>query len=127
MALGELGDTAAKGARVKVPKSKAKAEMGRHTHCVCWVGANKGDEHNQNYRSRLVARQLGFFALLGEDARPVGVAPGPPRRQLRGGLAGRLSVVAGLEVPLEDHLRLQLRGRLHDGVRQLRIVCRELI
>ena len=41
----------------KVPRSKAK-EAGAKVITVRWIDINKGDNENENYRSRLVAREI---------------------------------------------------------------------
>ena len=42
----------------KLPKSDARAKIGKPPIFVTWVDVNKGDDVNENYRSRLVTRDL---------------------------------------------------------------------
>ena len=79
----ELTHFHSKGVWVKVPKGRAKRETGRHPISARWVDANKGDEQNPNYRSRLVARQLKATDRSGESY----CAPAPPLEALRTALS----------------------------------------
>ena len=47
-----------KGVWMKVPYEEARKRTGKPPITVRWVDTNKGDEVEENYRSRLVARQL---------------------------------------------------------------------
>ena len=60
----------------KVPRSVAKG-LGIRPISTKWVDVNKGDDDNEKYRSRLVARE---FRLPGEDS---AFAPTPPLESLR--------------------------------------------
>ena len=60
----------------KVPRAKAK-KLGAKVISVRWIDINKGDNDNENYRSRLVAREIK------KDGRPDLFAPTPPLEALK--------------------------------------------
>ena len=68
-----------KGVWVKVPYEEARRRTGRPPITVRWVDTNKGDEVNENYRSRLVARQLKAH----DHSDTSYFAPAPPLEALR--------------------------------------------
>ena len=63
----------------KVPKSRARASPGRAPITVRWVDVNTSDDINQDYRSRLVARQLKAADTSGKSY----FVPAPPLEVLR--------------------------------------------
>ena len=68
-----------KGVWMKVPRQRAFERTGKPPISVRWVDVNKGDEHEPNYRSRLVARQLKATDMSGKSY----FAPAPPLEALR--------------------------------------------
>ena len=68
-----------KGVWRKVAWATARTRTGRPPISVRWVGVDKGDEQNPNYRSRLVARQLKAHDESGDTY----FAPAPPLEALR--------------------------------------------
>jgi len=64
---------------LKIPKREAQSRGGRQPISVRWVDVNKGDDINQKYRSRLVARQMKARDLSGQSY----FAPAPPLEALR--------------------------------------------
>ena len=64
---------------MKVPRQRSFAKTGKPPISVRWVDVNKGDEHEPNYRSRLVARQLKATDFSGKSY----FAPAPPLEALR--------------------------------------------
>ena len=75
----ELDFFSKKGVWVKVPYEEARRRTGRPPITVRWVDTNKGDEVNENYRSRLVARQLKAH----DHSDTSYFAPAPPLEALR--------------------------------------------
>ena len=74
----ELDFFCSKGVWMKVPRRRSFEKTGRPPISVRWVDVNKGDEHEPNYRSRLVARQLKATDLSGKSY----FAPAPPLEAL---------------------------------------------
>ena len=68
-----------KGVWKKVPRANAKAQTGKPPISVRWVDVNKGDDVNENHRSRLVARELKALDRSGACY----FAPAPPLEALR--------------------------------------------
>ena len=68
-----------RGVWVKVPYEEARRRTGKPPITVRWVDTNKGDETNENYRSRLVARQLKAH----DHSNTSYFAPAPPLEALR--------------------------------------------
>ncbi len=77
--LQELAFFHSKGVWLKVPRQRAREVTGRAPISLRWVGVNKGDELEPNYRSRLVARQLKVMDKSGQSY----FAPAPPLEALR--------------------------------------------
>ena len=75
----ELEFFCSKGVWVKVPRQRSFERTGKPPISVRWVDVNKGDEHEPNYRSRLVARQLKATDFSGKSY----FAPAPPLEALR--------------------------------------------
>lgn len=73
----ELDYFRSKGVWLFRPISEARRKMGRGPISVRWVETNKGDDHEPNIRSRLVA---GEICTAGQDAI---FAPTPPLESLR--------------------------------------------
>ena len=63
----ELEFSSSKGVWMKVLRRRAFERTGRPPISVRWVDVNKGDEHEPNYRSRLVARQLKATDMSGKS------------------------------------------------------------
>ena len=68
-----------KGVWMKVPYEEARKRTGKPPITVRWVDTNKGDEVEENYRSRLVARQLKAH----DHSNTSYFAPAPPLEALR--------------------------------------------
>ena len=68
-----------KGVWTKVPYEEARKRTGRPPIIVRWVDASTGDEIEENYRSRLVARQLKAH----DHSNTSYFAPAPPLEALR--------------------------------------------
>lgn len=68
-----------KGVWTKKPERQARAKTGRPQLSVRWVDVNNGADLNQNYRSRLVARELEALDKSGASY----FVPAPPLEALR--------------------------------------------
>ena len=90
----ELAFFCSKGVWLKTPKAQARAISGRPAISVRWVDVNKGDDMNENYRSRLVARQIKAQDHSGKSY----FAPAPPLEALRTVLSLAMTKV-GSHVP----------------------------
>ena len=75
----ELDFFCSEGVWLKVPRQRALEKTGGPPISVRWMGANKGDEHEPNYKPRLAAKQLKTTNFLGKSA----FAPAPPLQALR--------------------------------------------
>ena len=75
----ELDFFCSKGVWMKVPRRRSFEKTGKPPISVRWVDVNKGDEHEPNHRSRLVARQLKATDFSGKSY----FAPAPPLEALR--------------------------------------------
>ena len=64
---------------MKVPYEEARRLTGKPPITVRWVDTNKGDEVDENYRFRLVARQLKAH----DHSTTSYFAPSPPLEALR--------------------------------------------
>ena len=78
------------------PRADAKRHMGKPPISIRWIDANKGDDLNLEYRSRLVAREIKRF---GEE--PV-FAPTPPLESLRAILAFAATDLPGKPAHVRD-------------------------
>ena len=95
-----------KGVWKKVPRANARTQTGKPPISVRWVDVNKGDDVNENYRSRLVARELKALDRSGACY----FAPAPPLEALRTVLSMAMTRI-GAHQPIWDessHERQQI-------------------
>ena len=86
-----------KGVWKKVPRADARSQTGKPPISVRWVDVNKGDDVNELYRSRLVARELKVLDRSGAYY----FAPAPPLEALRTVL-GMAMIRIGAHQPIWD-------------------------
>ena len=96
----ELEFFCSKGVWVKVPRQRSFDKTGKPPISVRWADVNKGDEHEPNYRSRLVARQLKATDFSGKSY----FAPAPPLEALRTVISMAMTTCSGHR----PHLRAKL-------------------
>ena len=95
----ELEFFCSKGVWLKVPRQRAFERTGKPPISVRWVDVNNGDEHESNYRSRLVARQLEAIDFSGKSY----FAPAPPLEALRTAISMAMTSCAGHRPIYEPH------------------------